>query len=216
MIMNDVVSDKIANFFKQYKKQVFKKGEILIRSDEEPRGIYYLTSGTVKEYAISKNGEELVVNIFKPISFFPMSFVFNPTPNNYYYEALEEIETWRASKDAVVEFLNQNPDVMFDLIGRVYKGMDGFITKLVYLMSGEAYERVITEILIAARRFGTITNNKIAKVTISEKDLANQTGMARETVSREIKKLKSKNLVIFDRKKLIITDISKLEEELSR
>ncbi len=67
------IEEKVLVFFQHYKKQNYKKGELLIRADDQPQGIFYLKSGTVKVYAISKKGDELVVNLFKPKAFFPMS-----------------------------------------------------------------------------------------------------------------------------------------------
>lgn len=211
--MNEQIHTKVDNFFKQFKHQVYKKGEVLIRVDDDPDGVFYLTSGTVKEYAISKKGEELVINVFKPISFFPMSWAINQTPNVYYFEALEDVEIWKAPRDKVVEFIKQNPDILFDLMSRVYKGTDGMLMRMIYLMSGEAYTRVVTELLISAKRFGK-TNGKNIELHLSEKDLASQTGMARETVSREIKILKDRGLVSFSKGLLSINNIMELEDEL--
>lgn len=204
------------NFFKQYKYKSFKKGELLIKAYEDPSGIFFLKNGLVKQYSISKQGEELIVNVFKPKTFFPMSWAINLTPNVYYFEATEPSEGWLAPREDIIEFLKKNSDILFDLIGRVYKGTDGLLTKLVYLMSGDAYTRVITELLICAKRFGKSTeNSKSLEIRISEKDIANLTGMARETVSREIKILKNKDLVNFKKSIFIITDLDKLEAELS-
>lgn len=212
--MDELVSQKVEDFFKQYKHQIYKKGEILIRADDAPSGVFYLTKGLVKQYAISKKGEELVVNIFKPVAFFPMSWVINQTPNNYYYEALEDTEIWRTPREDVLAFIKKNPDVLFDLMSRVYKGADGMLMRMVYLMSGEAYSRVITELLITAKRFGKTDKDGIVTLTLTEKDLANQSGMARETVSREIRILKDKNLVTFHNNILTIKNLELLEEEL--
>lgn len=213
LLMDDSISQKLEDFFKRHKYQVYKKGEILIRVDEDPEGVFYLTGGTVKEYAISKKGEELVVNVFKPISFFPMSWAINQTPNTYYYEALEEIEVWKAPRKETVDFIKSNTDVLFNLMSRVYKGTDGILMRMVYLMSGEAYSRVITELLITAKRFGK-QEGRIVRLHVSEKDIANQAGVARETVSREIKILKDKGLVTFKKNELVIKNISDLEDEL--
>lgn len=212
-LMETSVSQKLDNFFKQYKHYVYKKGEILIRVDDEPGGVFYLTRGNVREYAISKKGEELVINIFKPVSFFPMSWAINQTPNPYYYEALEEVEIWKAPREEVIKFIKANPDVLYDLMSRVYKGTDGILMRLVYLMSGEAYSRVVTELLIAAKRFGKQDGSEL-KLHVSEKDIAAQAGMARETVSREMKILKDKGLVTFSKNQLVVKNISNLENEL--
>ena len=91
LLMNNPAEKKVSNFFKKYKQQKYKKGEILIRADEDPSGIFYIIEGKVKEYAISKKGEEIIVNIFKPHTFFPMSWAINNTKNQYYYETISEV-----------------------------------------------------------------------------------------------------------------------------
>lgn len=160
-----------------------------------------------REQLIRVLGDELVVNIFKPISFFPMSWAINNTRNMYFFEAVTNAEVWRAPKDKALEFIKTNQDVLYDLLSRVYKGTDGLLTRMTYLMSGNAYARLITEIIIHAKRFGN-------PLRISEKDLAALAGMTRETVSREMRILKSKGLVTLHKNTITIKNLEKLEEEL--
>ena len=206
-VVDNKIAKKLEEFFTQFKHQVYKKKELLIRADDNPSGIFYLKKGFVKEYAISKKGDELVVNIFKPISFFPMSWAINNTKNMYFFEAVTDVEVWRAPKENTIEFVKNNPDVLYDLLGRVYKGTDGILMRMTYLMAGNAYARLITEIIIHAKRFGS-------PLKISEKDLAAQSGMTRETVSREMKMLKVKGLVAFEKNTIIVKNLGGLEEEL--
>src|SRR5207302_1404657 len=105
-------------FFTQFKSQQYKKGEILIRADDDPAGIFYLHIGTVKMYLISRNGDEIVLNLFKPIAFFPMSWAINHTKNQYYFEAMDAVTVCRAPKEEVLAFLKKNPDVVLDLLAR--------------------------------------------------------------------------------------------------
>ncbi|MBI2034291.1 MAG: Crp/Fnr family transcriptional regulator [Candidatus Levybacteria bacterium] len=208
------VYEKIDAFFTKHKYQTYKKGEILVRADDDPAGIFYLKDGIVKEYAISEKGEELVVNLFKPPSFFPMSWAINDTPNTFYFEAVTVANLFRAPKEDVIVFLKSNPDVLFDLLARVYRGTDGILTRLIYLMSGGSKGKLITEILIHAKRFGKTKKNGVVIVAISQKDLASQIGVSRETVNRELKILREKGVVRFNRGLLTITDLDVLKNEL--
>ena len=201
-------------FFTQFKYHTYNKGEILIRADDTPAGIFYLKEGLVKEYIISKKGEELVLNIFKPVSFFPMSWAFNDAPNSYFFEAMNRVEVWRAPKQKVLDFIKKDNEILYDLISRTYKGTDGMMKRMAYLMSGGVYVRLLIEILISAKRFGVIRDNRMVEIEISEKDLAAQSGMTRETVSREIKILKDKNLITFSKNMLIIKNLDQLEDVL--
>jgi CRP-like cAMP-binding protein len=213
--MDSGISEKIKKNFNKGKFQGFKKGELLIRADENPQGVYYLTQGLVKQYAISKKGEEIVVNIFKPIAFFPMSWAINETRNIYYFEAVDNVEVYRCPREDAVEFVKQNPDVLFNLMSRVYWGLDGILSRMVYLMSERAYDRLIIELLIQGRRFGKNVGKGSIEIKITERELASQSGMTRETVSREIKKLKTRGLVQVINNSLIVKDFQKLEDELS-
>lgn len=213
--MDSLILEKVEAFFTQYKCQIYKKGEILIRADDNPPGIFFLKNGYVKQYIISKKGDELVVNIFKPSAFFPMSWAINDTQNAYFYEAMTNLELFRASKKDAIKFVKNNPDVLFDLLSRVYYGTEDMLTRITYLMSGNAYNRLIIELLINSKRFGKRSDNSdYIFVDISEKDLANQAGMSRETVSRELKILKEKRLTTYEKGQFIILDLKKLEGEL--
>lgn len=213
--MNIEVQQKLDNFFAGHTKHKFLQKEILIRADEEPAGIFYLKEGIVRMYAVSTQGEEVVINIYKPISFFPMAWVLNDSISHYYFEALTDVEVIKAPKDEFLRFLKSEHEVLLDLLKRIYRGLDGHFSRMEYLMSGSAQARLITEILITGKRFGK--NEKqglVIDLKITEKDLAAQTGIARETVSREIHKLKEKGLIEFDKNTLTIRNLAGLEGEL--
>lgn len=213
--MDPKIQEKVRLFFLQFRNLSFKKGEILIRAEDNPQGIYYILKGVVRQYAISRKGDYLVVNIFKEHAFFPMSWAINGTDNMYYYEAAMDVDVQKAPKEQVLEFIKKNPEVLYDLLSRVYSGTDGLLMRLFYLMSADAYSRLIAELIIQGRRFGKATTQVGSiEINVSEKDLASQTGMTRETVSRVMKTLKEKDLVRFNTNTLIINDIVKLEEEL--
>lgn len=210
-------TDKINSFFSRFKHQIYKKGEILIRADDNPPGVFYLKSGYVKQYAISKKGDEIIINTFKPEAIFPMSWVINDTANSYFYEATTDAQVWRAPKHDVLKFIKNKPDVLFDLLSRVHKGLDWLLMRMYYLMSGSAYDRLIIELFIHAKRFGkkSLGDEAAIELKISERELASHIGMARETISREIKLLKDKKLIKFNKNILIINNLNKLKEELS-
>lgn len=212
--MDEGVKRKVDTFFAKWKQQVYKKGEILIRADEDPSGIFYLTEGLVRQYTISRSGEEVVLNIYKPSAFFPMLWAMTRVHNMYFFEALNSVTIRKAPKDQALEFIKQEPDVLYDLLRRVYIGIDGLLTRMTYLMTGNAYEQLIIELLLHAQRFGIKKNGFIEVQNVTEREFASHSGMTRETISRELKKLKEKGIVTFSKNNLIIENIEDLESEL--
>ncbi len=214
--MDNNVQKRLDDFFGKYKSVSYDKGEIIIRADEEPSGVFLLKDGIVRMYGISSQGEELSINIYKPISFFPMSWVLNDTISHYYFEAVTNVSVLKSPKLEFLEFLKKEPEVLFNLVKRIYKGLDGYFTRMEFLMSGNAEARLITELLIYGKRFGEKkAEGIVVNFKLTEKDIASQSGVTRETVSRQLSKLKEKGLIEYRNKTLIIKDLSMLEEELS-
>ena len=71
--MSQDVTSKVNQFFSRYRPRSYDKGQILIMNGDSATDIYHLVRGTVKVYDISYRGEEIVLNVFKPPAFFPMS-----------------------------------------------------------------------------------------------------------------------------------------------
>lgn len=212
--MKNELKNKVREFFIQFSHKYFSKGEILIYPGSKPVSVFYLERGYVKQYAITEKGAEIVLNTFKSNTYFPMSNAVNDISNDYYFEAETDIEVWIAPIDKIVEFIQKNPEILYDLLKRVYSGTEGILLRLSYLMSGKAYHRLIVEILIQTKRFGENVFNETYKLNSTESELASLSGLTRETVSREMKNLRLNNLVTIENKHFVIHDLKRLENEL--
>lgn len=197
--MNRKVISKIEDFFSNTEGRTYNKGDIITHAHKDPEGVMFLVGGVVEQYDVTPEGSKIIANIFKDGSFFPMSWALNKTPNQYFFAALTDVEIKYADPDDVIEFLSQNPDVMIDLMARVYKGMDGVLRRLVLAASGMASSRLIFELLVEAYRFGEKLDNGHILVKIRQNSLASRSGLARETVNRELHRLKKEGLVALTR-----------------
>lgn len=211
--MDSIVARKIEGFFAKYPLRRFKKGQILVYAGDDPPGVFHLVSGQVRQYDITESGDEVVVNVFKPPAYFPMSWVINKTPNQYFYETATPVTLRQAPAPEALKFLKDNHDVMFDLLSRVYSGSDGLLRRMAHLMGGTARSRTIFELINECRRFGK-DQDGIYVIEINESELAARAGLSRETVSRELHKLKEKGLVDTSRNSISIKNLKRLEKEL--
>lgn len=212
--MTPALAKKIEQFFSNYRLREFDRGQVIIQAEEDPAGVFYLIQGRVSQYDISLGGTEVVVNIFKAPAFFPMSWAINKTPNRYFFEAATKVIVRQAPPKEVIEFIKANPDVLLDLLSRVFIGTDGLLRRMAHLMVGDARKRLLFELMIASYRFGEQNPDGSVFVALNESDLAKHTGLVRETVNRSMQKLKSSGLVEVGRNGILLKDISKLEKEL--
>ena len=110
-------------------------------------------------------------------------------------------------------FLQANPDVLFDLLSRVYAGTDALLRRLALASSGVAAHRLIFELLLESYRFGIPGQDHLILVVINQNGLAARTGLARETVSRELHKLERQQLLSLTKQGIAINQIG-LEKRL--
>jgi len=212
--MDPEVTLKINEFFSKYPLRSYPKGQIIIFGGEDPDYIYHLVKGKVRQYDISYRGDEVVVNIFKPPAFFPMSYGINRTPNKYFFKTEEPTEIRIANVDETVEFLKSNADVTFDLLSRLYRGTDALLGRIVHLMSGSAKSRLLYELIIECRRFGKESGENSYTLSINEGDLAARSGLSRETVSRAISKLKEENLIELNKQGITVKNLKACEQKI--
>ena len=207
---------KITDFFTSYPTRVFEKGCVIIAPDDPLPGIFYLTEGRISQYDITGNGVEVVVNVFKPGAFFPMSWAINKTTNIYFFEASTRVVVHVVPPEDALRFLHDNPEVTFDLLARVYRGADGLLRRMAHLMGGDAKSRLLFEVLNAAYRFGELQEDGKLFVPLKEHDLARHSGLARETVNRNMQSLKKDGILTVTHKGFVISNTSEIEARLGR
>lgn len=205
----DNIKDKVNAFFDGYKSFEYQKGETVAEPSKNQPEIFYIKSGKVRMYDISKNGNKLTLNVLSTGAFFSLSWIYG-SPNKFYFEALESSELIKCPISDAKKFIESNSDVAVNIISRLSNGFDGLFQRLSMHMGGTAEQRLIIELLIDAWRFSKAY--KDCRVNLSIAELSVNTGLARETVSRNIAKLSRKGLVYKKDKEYYIKDLNKLEK----
>ena len=212
--MSISILEKLNEFFSKFKRYHYKKGEVILRAGDAPQGVYFIDKGYVKDYSISKDGEELILIIFKPEDFFPMQWVFNDRPNSHYFDAMSAVELWRCPKEDFINFIEANPEIFFELTSHIVLRLGGITQRMEYLAFGNAYQKVASIIMICAERFGEKEAEKVViQVSLTHRDIANLLGLTRETASIEIKKLERKELIAYRGRLLVVKNKKGLEQE---
>lgn len=202
---------KIHEAFKKYPKRSYPKGQIFIFPDETPKHLMYILSGRVRSYDVSYRGDDIVVYIFKPPAFFPLSIALNDFQNRYFYKAEVDSEVRIIPIEDALKFIKDNPDVMYELLCSVYRGVEVMLARNVQLMSGSASSILTFELINESLHFAKEQENGSLLLTATETDLAARTGLSRETINREIQKLKKLGLVNVTKAGIVVTSLDKLQ-----
>lgn len=207
------VSEIITEFFSKYRSYKVAKGTLLLLPGDEVKDIMFIEEGTITQFTIADNGNKVILNNYKAGAFLPMRPVVQDDVNKYYFEASSKTLHFRKAPSVeVVEFLKVHPDVMFDLLSRMLRGLDGLLQRLAEHMGGSATSRVKIELIIMAQRFGSRLEDGTYIVQTTDQALADQSGMARETVTRSLAELKRQGIVKRAPKGMIV-DIDGLKNQ---
>lgn len=207
------IARKITRFMSQYESKQHKKGQVIIRAGDPIDSAYYLAAGQVRQYAASYRGDEVVVNTIAAPSLFPLGSTLAGLRNRFFFETSTDVRLYQAPTKDVVQFLAENPNVVFYLLHKCCVDSDSLFERLAHMMGGSARSRVSYELLVQSRLVGE-RRKMLVLIPLNESELAARCGLSRETVSREVHKLKNAGLLEVSRKGILLHDPDLLAEKL--
>ncbi|HVZ12780.1 MAG TPA: Crp/Fnr family transcriptional regulator [Patescibacteria group bacterium] len=206
--------NKLYSFFSQYRTLDYKKGQIILRSDDNPSGIYYVRRGYVRLYSISESGQELTLIIVKPHDIFPIRWAITGQRHRYYFEAMTPVELSKAPLEDFSDFIHMNPEALYEILNNVLSRLGGLLERMEYSVFGNAYQKVASILVICAERFGIQKGKSITiRVPMTHSDIANLIGLTRETASVELKKLEKIGVCEKDGRFFMVKNLDKLKTE---
>ncbi len=211
--MDKIAITKLEEFFSHYTLLRYNKGERILRENETPSGVFYIQSGIVRLYLISEEGNELTVMMHPTKTIFPVRWAISNQANIYNFQAMNPVEVWRAPREAFLQFLQQNPDVTLHLTNQLVFDFSALIYRMQHIVFGNAYAKVASIVLTAAKRFGEPEDkdsNIQIQIPLTHQQIADSAGITRETASLEMKKLKENGLISYKGRSIVIHDLEKL------
>lgn len=204
----------LVDLFHSGTQLTYSKGEFIIRPGESPTGVFYIQSGLVKAYDITKYGEENLLIIRKDHEIFPLIWAVTGQERDVIYQAMAETKLWRISRDNFLAYLH-NPNSplapLLDMTMEMYRIHSERIINLEYRT---VRERLISFLVIMSKRFGKQTKEGIElEVPLRQQDIASSINASRETTSRELSSLEKKGLISTNHS-ITIKDIEKLNSYL--
>ena len=184
----------LVDLFHTGTKLTYSKGEFIIRPGESPPGIFYLETGLVKAYDITKYGEENLLIIRKAGEFLGLTWGVTGLDRHIIFSALAPDTTvWLISRETFTNFLQANPAAALPVIEMVTEMYRLHSERIMTLGYRTVRERLISFLLTAAERFGEKTEHGTRiSVPLRHQDIASSISATRETTSRALAELERK------------------------
>jgi CRP/FNR family transcriptional regulator len=196
MLGSSTQFEEFLNLFKQGSRLEYQKGEYIIRPGESPSHIFYIESGLVKAFKISKYGEENLLIIRKPHEIFPLIWAITGHGRHIIYQALTTATVWRINRDDFNAYLANNPSVLYPFVDLLIEQYQIHSERILNLEYRSVRERLASFLLTMAMRFGNKTSEGILiDVPLKQQDIASSINASRETTSRELSVLEKKGML---------------------
>ena len=215
MFATDKQHQALVDAFRRGSPLTYKKGEFIIRPGDTPSGVFYIQTGLVKAYDITKYGEENLLIIRKKNEIFPLIWSITGHAHHIIYQALSDVEVLRLNQTLFQNLLRDNPSLQtpfMDIVFEMYRIHSERIMNLEYRT---VRERLIAFLLIMVDRFGAKHKLGICiEAPLKQQDIASSINATRETTGRELAQLTRRGLIANHQGYIIVTNEQKLRDYL--
>lgn len=211
--------EEMAKFVGLFKErgvtQTYRKGEYIIRPGEKPPGIFYINSGLVKAYDITKYGEENMLIIRKDGELFPLIWAITGQERHVIYQAVVPTTTWEIGRQTFLDYLSLNPRALAPILDMTVESYRQHSERILTLEYRTVRERIISFLNNMSQSFGIETDDGLLiNVPLRHQDIASSVNATRETTSRELAVLERRGLVKSKQSMIVIKDLAGLQKFL--
>jgi CRP/FNR family transcriptional regulator, cyclic AMP receptor protein len=186
----------LVNLFTEGTKLTYKRSEYIIRPGELPNNVFFIESGLVKAFNISKYGEENLLIIRKDQEVFPLIWALTGQEREIIYQAMTPTIVRRIDRQKYLDYLHSHPSAMLPILDMVTEMYRIHSERILNLEYRTVRERLVSFLLTMSHRFGQeVEEGLMINVPLRHQDIASSINASRETASRELAKLEKKNLI---------------------
>lgn len=215
MLGTDKQNQRLVDIFKKGNRLSYSKGEYVVRPGEHNTAIYYIETGAVKAFDITKYGEENLLVIRQAAEIFPLIWAITGQERSVIYQVMADAVLWRISRKDFIRTITDEPEMLAPILDMTIEMYRVHSERIIGLEYRTVRERLVAFILSLESRFGVSEGNEILlDVSLRHQDIASSINATRETTGRELNSLERKGLITVKKSLITIVDIRKLKDML--
>lgn len=199
----------------QHLKSVFKKGDpVYIPNDLSDR-IFFITEGRIKISTMNEEGKEITKAILGPGEVFGELSLLGETKRRDFATALEDTAACTVTLDELRGLMRERSELnlfFMRMFGARQLEMERRLESLVFR---DSRSRIIEFLIHLVQQKGQrIGYEWVVRKFITHQEIANMTATSRQTVTTTLNDLRFKKLLTFNRSRLLVRDVEKLQAEI--
>ncbi len=196
-----------------YNKNSYGKGEFIYFPNEPSETIYFIHQGKVKIGSYSPDGKEIIKAVLSKGELFGEQALVGEEKRADFAQALvNDTMLCPLGLKEMEMILLDNKDLALKItkiIGLKLKKTERRLESLVFK---DARTRIVDFIKEMGEDMGQkVGFETLIKTNLTHQDMANLTGTSRQTVTTVLNELKEKNVINFDRRRILVRDMELLQ-----
>jgi len=216
LLFSDLTAEERASVTGHIAIREFQKGQVILFEEDANKYMYSVLSGEVKVFYTTEEGKESIV-AFHGVgeSFGEVSLIDQQTiPATVV--ALETSLVLIIGRDDFFEILRTQPKVMHKLLLLLTGRLRLAWNQVRMLHFKDASYRILTSIRdLSMERGEPVPEGILLKLRLTHQNIADMTGLTRETVTRVIDKWKKKGLLSIDENRHMLINHKVFEENFT-
>lgn len=211
-LFNILCPTKTPSMEEKHIPKTYQKDDYIYFPKDDSNQIYMIASGRVKIGSYNEQKNEVVKAILSKGEIFGELALAGEETRMDFAQALDnETRICAMSIDDLKELMVDNKELSFKILKIVGLRMRKMERKLESLVFKDARTRIVEFLKDTAAEKGQKVGFEIMiKNHLTHKDIASLTGTSRQTVTTVMNDLREKNLINFDRRRILIRDVDKL------
>ena len=204
-IFSDLSDSDLEKISSKMISRIYEKGKMILLEESEGETFFIILSGVVKVTRLSDDGREVILAILGESDFFGEMSLLDGEGRSANIVANEKSEVVTLSRRDFLDCLQKYPKIAIALLEELAVRLRKSDQHIESLSLSDSEQRIGITLIRLAEELGTIKQGDVnVKNLPFQQDLANMAGTSRETVSRTLKLLESKNLLKRDGRNLTI------------
>ncbi|MEO1435710.1 MAG: Crp/Fnr family transcriptional regulator [Bacteroidota bacterium] len=191
--------------------KTFKRGEYIYMPEEHADRLYFLTSGSVKIGTYSDDGKEITKAILTPGRVFGEMSLVGENKRHDFAIAVEAAEACIVTVNEMKGLMREHNALsmfLMKILGSKLLKMERRLESLVFKDSRARIVEFLKE--LADERGQRVGFETVVRGFMTHQEIANLTATSRQTVTTVLNDLRNKNLITFNRRRLLIRDLENL------
>lgn len=187
----------------------FNKGELIHKSGTQSSHVISYKSGLAKLYIEDHKGKNKIIKLIKGHDFFVSPGVFSDNRHHFSIKTLTRSKVCLIDSAAFKQIMEQNSQFAFDYINLVNQTMLEITEKMYNLVRKHNVGKMAETILYLEKE---IYQCNPYKLTLSSSDIADLSGVGKDSATRILSDLNGENIIEYNKKTIKVIDRNRLEQ----